>query len=189
MVNAQEWLISNIPIEQKSQVKQIYIHLESHVPNLHTMNLTDYFNSSQREQQRVNDLNQLNHLISPNTSYNFQTLQQELKRLKIQDLTIQIPLKKQELEQLTSTAQEKLTRAERYPLEKLLKKHSKVLQNNSNLEKINELKEILSEKLTNEEAQNLLNKQKEIFNLEKHLGNLRTEQVAQIQQANLPSNS
>src|SRR6185436_15054781 len=111
---------------------------------------------------------QLNNLISPNQPYNFQALQTEIKRLKIQDLTIQIPPKKQELEQLTNTAQEKLTRAERYPLEKLLKKHSKSLQTNDNSdpEKLNELKEILSEKLTPEELQTLLNKQKEVFNLE-----------------------
>ena len=118
---------------------------------------------------------QLNNLISPNQPYNFQALQTEIKRLKIQDLTIQIPPKKQELEQLTNTAQEKLTRAERYPLEKLLKKHSKSLQTNDNSdpEKLNELKEILSEKLTPEELQTLLNKQKEVFNLEQHLNNLQ----------------
>lgn len=129
-----------------------------------------------------NQIPQLSAILLSNQPYNFQTLQSEIKRLKTQDLTIQIPLKKQELEQLTSNTKEKLTKAERYPLEKLLKKHSKTLQtDNPNLDKLNELKEILSEKLTQEELQTLLNKQKEVFNLEKHLDNLQTEQVAQIQ--------
>lgn len=125
---------------------------------------------------------QIFNLISPDQPYNFTQLQQEIKRLKIQDLTIQIPLKKQELEQNINILKQKLTRAEQYPLEKLLKKHAKTLQGNNNTEKLNELKEILSEKLTSEELQTLLNKQKEVFNLEKHLESLQTEQVAQILQ-------
>lgn len=48
---------------------------------------------------------------------------------------------------------------------------------------------ILQTKLTPEELQNLLNKQKELYQLEKHLENLKNEQVAQIQQANLPRNN
>jgi len=137
---------------------------------------------SKLDQNSSEQLNQINNLISPNSPYTFQSLHQEIKRLKIQDLTIQIPLKKQELEQNINTTKEKLNRVEQYPLEKLLKKHSKTLQGNNNREKINELKEILSEKLTGEEIQSLLTKQQEVFNLEKHLESLQGEQVAQIVQ-------
>ncbi|RIB24063.1 hypothetical protein C2G38_2070989, partial [Gigaspora rosea] len=134
-------------------------------------------------------------LVYPNQYSSFETLRAEVKRLKVQDLTSQIPLKKQELEQLINTAKERLARAERYILEELFRKHSRILQTNnnsnverlnnnnsnvetlndddSNVERLNELKEILSETLTQEELQTLLNKQTEIFNLEKHLNNLQ----------------
>jgi len=125
----------------------------------------------------------INKILTSSQTCEFSILWAEIKRLKTQDLTIQIPLRKQELEQLIKTIKEKLTKAEKYPLEKLLEKHFKTLQNsdNSNLEELNELKEVLSEKLTQGEIQNLLDKQTEIFNLEKHSISLLTEQMAQIQ--------
>ncbi|KAF0450876.1 hypothetical protein F8M41_002089 [Gigaspora margarita] len=134
-------------------------------------------------------LDEINNLVYPNQSFNFDTLYAEVKRLKVQDLTSQISLKKQELEQLINTAKERLTRAEIFIFEEIFRKHSRILQTNnnsnverlnnnnsnvdSNVERLNELKEILSETLNQEELQTLLNKQTEIFNLEKHLNNLQ----------------
>ncbi|RIB24903.1 hypothetical protein C2G38_2068866 [Gigaspora rosea] len=140
------------------------------------------------------DFNRINNLVYPNQPFNFETLRAEVKRLKFQDLTSKISLKKQELEQLINTAKERLTRAERYILEELFRKHSSILQTNnnsnverlnnnnsnveplnddeSNVERLNELKEILSETLTQEGLQILLNNQTENFNLEEHLNNL-----------------
>jgi len=71
-------------------------------------------------------LRELSQFLFPNQSYNFSTLQSELKRLKIQDLTIQIPLKKQELEQLTNNLKSNLNNSGKYLLEKLLKKQNKL---------------------------------------------------------------
>jgi len=50
--------------------------------------------------------------------------------------------------------------------------------------KIEAYQSILEDKLTKEEIQTLLNKQTEVFNLEKHLASLQQnqEQIAQIQQ-------
>ncbi|CAG8576313.1 12079_t:CDS:1 [Cetraspora pellucida] len=126
----------------------------------------------------VNDeFNQINNLVYPNQPSSFQILRAEIKRLKVQDLINQIPLKKQELEQLINTVAEQLNRAERYILEKLLQENSRILQTNDNfnVERLNELKEVLSETLIQEELQTLLNKQSEIFYLAKHLENLQTE--------------
>ncbi|CAG8774377.1 20117_t:CDS:1, partial [Racocetra persica] len=131
--------------------------------------------------RRVNNqqdkLNQINSLVYPNQPFDFQTFRAEIKRLKVQDLTSQILLKNQELEQLINTAKEQLTRAEKYILEQLIQKHSKIFQSNDNSdnEGLNELREILSETLIQEELQTLLNKQIEIFTLEKHLNDLQTE--------------
>src|SRR6185436_4818567 len=122
---------------------------------------------------------------------NFTNLKTEIKRLKIQDLIPQIFLKKQELEQSTNDLKNNLGNAGKYLLENFLKKQKKFLQNNDNTyEKLEALKQTLNEELnTNREGlQILLNKQTELFQLEKHLKSLLQdqEQQAYIQQANLP---
>ncbi|GBB87464.1 hypothetical protein RclHR1_13940002 [Rhizophagus clarus] len=123
------------------------------------------------------EVKQLSDIISPNEYYDFPRLSQELKRLKIQDLTIQIPLKKQEREQLTNTLKNNLNNSGKYLLDKLLKKQNKLLLNNEiNSNKLEEIKTALGEDLEDdsERLTEILDKNKEIFNLEKHLESLRT---------------
>ncbi|GET02738.1 hypothetical protein GLOIN_2v1474482 [Rhizophagus clarus] len=118
------------------------------------------------------EVKQLSDIISPNEYYDFPRLSQELKRLKIQDLTIQIPLKKQEREQLTNTLKNNLNNSGKYLLDKLLKKQNKLLLNNEiNSNKLEEIKTALGEDLEDdsERLTEILDKNKEIFNLEKHL--------------------
>ncbi|CAJ0829479.1 6289_t:CDS:2 [Entrophospora sp. SA101] len=68
----------------------------------------------------------------------------------------------------------KLNKAEKYLLEKLLQEHLKSLSTeNSNSEELTELKEILTEKLNKVEIETILVKQKELRELEKHLKNLQ----------------
>src|SRR5688572_13206278 len=108
--------------------------------------------------------------ISSEPDYNL--IKKELKRLKIQDLTLQIPLKKQELEQNTNNLKNSLGSSAKYLLDKLLKKQNKLLQNNENTsDKLEEIKQTLKEDLGNssERLEEILNQQKELFNLEKHL--------------------
>ncbi|CAG8741722.1 15533_t:CDS:1, partial [Racocetra fulgida] len=138
----------------------------------------DILRMSNERLRLINDeFNHINNILYPNQPFSFQILRVEIRRLKVQDLIIHIPLKKQELELLINTAKERLNRAEIYILEKLLQKHSRILQtnDNSNAERLNELKEILSATLIQEDLQTLLNKQIEIFYLEKHLEILQTE--------------
>lgn len=128
-------------------------------------------------------------LISPNQPY-FTQLHQELKRLKIQELNIQIPLKKQELEQNTNNLKNSLGSSAKYLLDKLLKKQKKLLQNNENAsDKLEKMKQALEEDLGNssERLEEVLNKQTELFSLEKHLDSLQNEQVAQVVQVQQPS--
>ena len=135
-----------------------------------------------------NQLSELNNLIFSHQNYEFAVLKEEIKRLKIQDLNIQIPAKKKKLEQLTNSIKEKLDRAEKYLLEKLLKKHDKIVRSgvDSSSEKLEELKEGLSEKLTKEEIQTFLNNQKEIIELEKKL-ELLQQQELQTTNIEIPS--
>ncbi|CAG8497256.1 15274_t:CDS:1, partial [Racocetra fulgida] len=89
--------------------QEVLDYLETRKPNI----VPAYQESS--ELMIVNNqFNQINSLVYPNQPFNFQALRAEIKRLKVQDLTRQIPLKKQELEQLINTAKEQLARAERY---------------------------------------------------------------------------
>ena len=126
-----------------------------------------------------NQLSELNDLIFSSQNYEFAALKEEIKRLKIQDLNIQIPAKKKELEQLIDSVKEKLDKAEKYLLEKLLKKHNKIAQSgiDSSSEKLEELKESLNEKLNEGEVKSFLDKQKEIIELEKKLESLQEQQT------------
>ncbi|CAG8696302.1 3177_t:CDS:1 [Acaulospora colombiana] len=135
------------------------------------------------------EINKINDIIFPDTRYdhlgtpyNFLTLLTEIRRLKVQDLTIQIPSKNEELDGLINSAKQKLSRAEIYTLEKLIKKNYKICHNNDNsdLKKLDELKEILSEKLTEEELKTLLDKQKEVADLEECLENLTQVQHTEL---------
>ncbi|RGB42160.1 hypothetical protein C1646_810210 [Rhizophagus diaphanus] len=137
----------------------------------------------EQKDQIINNLKekiqQFSNLISPNQPYDFQSLQTEIKRLKIQDLTIQIPLKKQEFEQNTNNLKNNLNNSGKYLLDKIIKKQNKLFQSNeNNSDKLEELKQILKEDLENnsERLTEVLNKNKELFNLEKHLENLQNEQ-------------
>jgi len=71
-----------------------------------------------------------------------------------------------------------LSKGEKYLLEKLLKKQLKLLPtDNSASEKLEELKESLSEKLSDEELKVLLDKQKGIVKLERHLIKLQKNKL------------
>src|SRR5947209_7414108 len=76
------------------------------------------------------------------------------------------------LEKNTNDLKKNLGSAGKYLLEKLVKKQNKLLQNNENSNKLEEIKQALREELnTNQESlQILLDKQKELFNLEKTFG-------------------
>ncbi|PKY40149.1 hypothetical protein RhiirA4_530704 [Rhizophagus irregularis] len=137
----------------------------------------------EQKDQIINNLKekiqQFSNLISPNQPYDFQSLQTEIKRLKIQDLTIQIPLKKQEFEQNTNNLKNNLNNSGKYLLDKIIKKQNKLFQSNkNNSDKLEELKQILKDDLKNnsERLTEVLNENKELFNLKKHLKNLQNEQ-------------
>ncbi|RHZ36051.1 hypothetical protein [endosymbiont GvMRE of Glomus versiforme] len=134
-------------------------------------------------------------ILFPNQHYNFQSLQNEIKRLKIKELAPQVQKEKEQLKQLTNNLKSNLGSAGKYLLEKLLKKQERVLQNNDNESaKLKELKQTLNEELNNNQEilQTLLNKQVELHQLEKQLESLQQNQEAincQEQQAQILQSS
>jgi len=139
-------------------LENIYLNVPLNEPEY--KNLTHLLNLPQLYQaQKVNDI-----LFSDSTDD--LDWENELTRLKISDLTIQIPNKKSELAQLITET--KLNKAENYLLEQLLAE-------NLNSEKLTELKEILSDH--GKTIEFILNKHQELRNLEKHLEWLQKNQL------------
>ncbi|CAJ0637779.1 9522_t:CDS:2 [Entrophospora sp. SA101] len=136
-------------------------------------NLTNLLIFPQSHQEQKS-LEKINSILFPDLPDNPSNLETEITRLKITDLIIQIPNKKNELEKAVNNTKNKLNKAEKYLLEKLLQEHLKSLSTeNSNSEELTELKEILTEKLNKVEIETILVKQKELRELEKHLKNLQ----------------
>ena len=126
-------------------------------------NLTNLLNLPQPYQsQKVNDI-----LFSDFADNSFDW-KSELIRLKISDLITQISLYKKESEKLITETKNKLNKAERYLLEKLL-------DENIASEKVTELKTALSDH--EKEVEIILTKKQELSRLEKHLEKLQATQL------------
>ena len=134
-------------------------------------------------------LQQLSGFLLLSQPYDFTQLQQEITRLKYQELAPQARNQKEKLEQLITNAKNKTSGSEK-TIDLILKVQKQIMQATETSQKdklngkIEAYQSILEDKLTKEEIQTLLSKQIEVFNLEKHLTSLQQnqEQVAQIQQ-------
>jgi hypothetical protein len=145
-------------------------------------------------QKQAQNLNELSNIIDPGSSaYDFSILQQEVKRLKIQELAPQARGKRVELEQSIANAKTKASGLEKM-VDLLMETQKQIMQTNETSQKdklngkIEAYQNILEDNLTSEELQVLLNKQTELYQLEKHLASLQInqEQIAQIQQSYSP---
>lgn len=133
-----------------------------------------------------NQLQQLFQLIFPNQPYSFFQLQQEIARLRNKELAPQVRKERAELEQLITTAKTKAGNNFATIIDLLLQ---------SNKEKNTEFaqgqlaayKNILQGHLTDEETQSLLNKQREVLELEKQLTQLQTRDLTEKNQIQVNS--
>lgn len=126
-------------------------------------NLTNLLSLPQSYQvQKVNDI------LFSGLKDNYFDWESELTRLKINDLTAQIPLKRRELGKLIAETKNKFSKAESYLLERLL-------DEKPNSEKLNELQVALSDRKA--ETEIILNKKRELRDLEKHLEQLQAIQL------------
>ena len=130
---------------------------------------------------------QLSNLLFPNQTYNFNQLKQEIARLKHQELSPQTREQKTEFEKLVADAKLKVGEGSFSPIIDLFLETQKqiVEQEKNNLFSQGQLsayQKILQTKLTQEELQNLLNKQKELLKSEQHLKNLQQNQEQLTQQ-------
>ncbi|CAG8496794.1 5789_t:CDS:1 [Cetraspora pellucida] len=108
----------------------------------------------------------------------FNKLKQEIKRLKLKDFNPYFQKQKNNLEQLTSTAKNKAGESLNGIIDLFLQTNKQIIEsenadNNSYSQgqlqgQLVTCKTLLQTKLTTEELQNLLNKQKEFKELEKH---------------------
>lgn len=138
-------------------------------------------------------LQQLSDFLFPNQPYDFTQLKQEIVRLKYQELAPQVRNKKEKLEQLIINAKNKTSGSEKI-IDLFLETQKQIMQTNETSQKdklngkIEAYQNILEDNLTSEELQALLNKQTELYQLEKHLASLQInqEQIAQIQQSYSP---
>lgn len=145
----------------------------------------------QIEKEKIEQqLKELAEVIFFGQTYNFTQLKQEITRLKYQELAPQVRNKKTKFEGLVSEAKNKAGEGSFAPIvDLLLTAHQEIIQTTESSQKdkltgkIEAYQSILENKLTQEELQNLLAKQTELCQLEKHLTNLQiNEQQAQIQQ-------
>lgn len=138
-------------------------------------------------------LQQLSDFLFPNQPYDFTQLKQEIARLKYQELAPQARGKRAELEQSIANAKTKASGLEKM-VDLLMETQKQIVQTTETSQKdklngkIEAYQNILEDNLTSEEIQNLLSKQAELQQLEKHLASLQInqEQVAQIQQGYSP---
>ena len=145
----------------------------------------------QKKEKLINNLEkqlqQLSNLLFPNQTYNFNQLKQEITRLKYQELSPQTREQKTEFEKLVADAKLKVGEGSFSPIIDLFLEAQKqiVEQEKNNLFSQGQLsayQKILQTKLTQEELQNLLNKQKELLKSEQHLKNLQQNQEQLTQQ-------
>lgn len=136
-------------------------------------------------------LNELSTLIFPNQSYNFNQLEEEIARLKYQELAPKVRTEKTKLEQLIVEAKNKAGEGSFAPvIDLLLETQKQIIQVTETSQKdkltgkIEAYQSILENKLTQEELKTLLTKQTEIYQLEQHLTSLQNQQITQIQQVN-----
>ncbi len=146
--------------------------------------------NNQLEEKNL-QLQELSVLLFPNNPYDFAKLKAEIKKLKTQELAPQVRTKRTGLEQLITTAKTKaggLGKIVDLLLEtqKQLAQATETSQRDKLGGKIEAYQSTLEDSLTQKELQTLLNKQVELFQLEKHLENLQQNQQTFIQEANFP---
>src|SRR6185436_18941168 len=130
---------------------------------------------------------ELFNLLFPNQSYDFNQLEQEITRLKYQELAPRTREEKAKFEQLLVKIKSKAGNSAK-TIDLLLETYqqreqaTKTSQKDKLNDKIEAYQSILEGNLTKEEIQTLLNKQAELYQLEKHLESLQQnqEQRAQI---------
>ncbi|RHZ36028.1 hypothetical protein [endosymbiont GvMRE of Glomus versiforme] len=136
--------------------------------------------------QEQNQIAEIAKIISLNEQPEFTTLKQEITRLKVQELSPQVGEEKAKLEQLITNAKNKAGNSEKI-VDLLLETHRKLAQINETSQKdklsgkIEAYQDILKVNLTQEEIRNLLTKQTELSQLEKHLESLQGNQVENFQ--------
>ncbi|CAG8700804.1 11502_t:CDS:1 [Dentiscutata erythropus] len=124
--------------------------------------------SQDKQLQRISDL------LFPNKPYNFPVLEQEITRLKYQELAPQVRNGKIKFEELTKNMKTKAGHLEKI-VDMLLETQKQAIKSNEELiqGKLIAYKDILEGILTKEEIQTLLSKQTELNQLEEHLANLK----------------
>ena len=153
-------------------------------------------NELQAQEKQVKELKnylmKLSEIIFFDRTYTFDQIQQEITRLKLQELAPRARREKEHLEQLIINAKTKANNLEKIVDLLLETKRQIIEQGNDSIFAQGQLtayQTILEGNLTKEELQTLLSKQTELFNLEKHLVSLQiNEQPRQIDWNNLHLN-
>ncbi|CAG8476058.1 17630_t:CDS:2 [Funneliformis caledonium] len=130
------------------------------------------------QQTPINQLQQLSNITFPNSPYNFTKLEQEIIRLKVQELAPQVRNESTKLAQLITETKSK---AGHFSLvvDLLLENQKQIVQSNETSQrdkfsaKMEAYQTILINNLAEEELQKLLNKQTEVLKLEEHIESLQ----------------
>ncbi len=128
--------------------------------------------------KRFGELKELSSLIFPNSTYNFANLKEEIKRLKINDLTPLFQNKSRELKELITNVKSKLSEEAQELPEAFLELHMELARDTDNnfLQKqLERMKNSLNKKLSEQEINSLTDKQTEVIKLKKQLENLQIE--------------
>ncbi|CAG8585008.1 15342_t:CDS:1 [Funneliformis caledonium] len=167
--------------QEKNNNSQRIKELEKQLANVQQENQA-LQSQSQQKQQTINDqqsqMNELSNIAFNNNSYNFTKLKKEIFRLKVQELTPQVRNESTKLDQLITETKSK---AGHFSLvvDLILENQKQIVQINETsqrdkfIAKAEAYQTILVNNLTEEELQTLLNKQKEVLKLEKHLESLQ----------------
>lgn len=127
----------------------------------------------------------------PNKVYNFTELKQEIKKLKLDDLSPEVKVEKGLLEKLIIDKKSKVISHSEKVLELLLQTQRQAIEQKEEDDpfvqgQLTAFSSLLQEELTSQELQSLLNKQRLVIQLERQLTDLRIqegENRTQIQQS------
>lgn len=128
-------------------------------------------------------INQVTKIISPQEELNFATLQQEITRLKTQDLTPRLRTKQNQLNEISNGAKNQLS-SDLKPIFDLYLVACQQEESDLNQGQIQAYQATLQTKLSTKIIQQIKQLQREVIQLEQQLANLRlvnnNRQVAQI---------
>ncbi|CAJ0876387.1 9994_t:CDS:2 [Entrophospora sp. SA101] len=132
--------------------------------------------------QEQNQIAEIARIISPHEEPKFTAIKQEITRLKYQELAPQFREEKAKFEQLITAVKTKAGNSEKI-VDLLLETNKQLIKNNDQLiqGQLIAYQSLLEGNLAKEEIQNLLTKQAEISQLEKHLESLQQNQPQNLQ--------